>query len=215
MEAARESRVTAAASAPAGTGAPDRSSEAGGAGTGTSGTGTSGRGTGTAHRSEAADQPPRDEALDHVERQTAVLVRHIELLYRRTDVHDTLDRAEYLLLRTLDDSGPMNINALAAVVGLDPSTAGRQVSVLQKAGFVARSPDPADRRCSVVTPTAEGLARMREVQTKRTENHEYLLRDWTDEDVQTLGAILAKYNTSVAEKYLTGSALIEETAAGK
>ena len=60
-------------------------------------------------------------ALAVIERQTAVLIRHIELLYRRTDLHDDLDRASYLLLRTLADCGPMDINGLAAALGLDPS----------------------------------------------------------------------------------------------
>lgn len=152
----------------------------------------------------------RTDALSGVERQTAVLIRHVELLYRRTDIHDNLDRAEYLLLRALDEAGPLNINALAAQLGLDPSTAGRQVSVLQAAGLVERRPDPADRRRSVVTPTAEGAELMRHVQARRTENIADLLAAWTDEDVRALGTILAKYNCAVSAKYLTGPALIEE-----
>ncbi|MEY9855586.1 DNA-binding MarR family transcriptional regulator [Catenulispora sp. GAS73] len=152
----------------------------------------------------------RTDALSGVERQTAVLIRHVELLYRRTDIHDNLDRAEYLLLRALDEAGPLNINALAVQLGLDPSTAGRQVSVLQAAGLVERRPDPADRRRSVVTPTPEGAELMRHVQARRTENIADLLAAWTDEDVQALGTILAKYNCAVSAKYLTGPALIEE-----
>jgi DNA-binding MarR family transcriptional regulator len=153
---------------------------------------------------EAAVEP-RGSALSGVERQTAVLIRHIEMFHRRTDIHDSLDRAEYLLLRALDEAGAMNINALASRLGLDPSTAGRQVAVLQKAGLVERTPDPADRRCSVVSMTDEGLTLMRHVQKLRTEYVADLLADWDDEELQTLDSTLGKYNASVAAKYLGGA----------
>ena len=44
-----------------------------------------------------------DNPLDEIELATAVLTRNFELLRRRSDVYTDLDRAEYLLLRTLDD----------------------------------------------------------------------------------------------------------------
>lgn len=146
----------------------------------------------------------RRQALSAVERQTAILMRHFELLHRRTDIHDTLDRAEYLLLRALDETGASNINALAALLGLDPSTAGRQLAALQRAGLVERAPDPADRRCSIVTPTAEGLERMRRVRRRRTQATAELLGDWSDADLLAFDELLGKYNRTVAERYLTG-----------
>jgi DNA-binding MarR family transcriptional regulator len=134
-----------------------------------------------------------------------VLIRHIEMLYRRTDLHDDLDRASYLLLRTLDDCGPTDINGLAASLGLDPSTAGRQVCVLKDAGLVERSPAPEDRRRSIITPTDEGLRRMETVRGRRTENLADLLTGWSVDDLNTLGAMFDKYNRAIAAKYLTGS----------
>ncbi|WP_237553031.1 MULTISPECIES: MarR family winged helix-turn-helix transcriptional regulator [unclassified Streptomyces] len=143
-----------------------------------------------------------DPALDVIERQTAVLMRNFELLHRRTDVHDRLDRAQYLLLRTLSDGGPMAITTLACTLGLDPSTAGRQVSALTAAGLVERTADPADRRRWVVTPTADGLREMRVVRDRRTESHAELLGDWDPEDLRTLGTMLDRYNRAVAARYL-------------
>ncbi|MFF7192128.1 MarR family winged helix-turn-helix transcriptional regulator [Streptomyces sp. NPDC008079] len=142
-------------------------------------------------------------ALDVIEHQTAVLVRNFELFYRRTDIHDTLDRAEYLLLRTLAGGGPQDINSLAAALGLDPSTAGRQAAALQTQGLVARSPAPTDRRRSIVTPTAEGLRRMEEVRARRAESLAGLLDGWTEEERRTLGAMFTKYNRSVTARFLT------------
>ena len=57
------------------------------------------------------------EALDVLELATAVLARNFELLRRRSDVYKELDKSEYLLLRTLDQIGPVDISSLASAVG--------------------------------------------------------------------------------------------------
>lgn len=157
----------------------------------------------------------RSDALSVVERQTAVMARHFEMLHRRSDVHDELDRAEYLLLRMLDEAGPLDINTLACKLGLDPSTAGRQVSVLESAGLAVRTPAPGDRRRSIITPTPEGAERMRRVRGLRTQNVADLLAEWNDEDLRVLGAVLARYNTTVAKRYLTGEAAQAKSSAAK
>ena len=145
------------------------------------------------------------EALDVIERQTAVLVRNLEMLYRRTDIHDDLDRAEYLLLRTLSEVGPQDINTLAAGLGLDPSTAGRQVSGLCRQGLLERAPAATDRRRSIITPTAAGLRRMEAVRSARAESLADLFGGWTEEELRTLGSMFTKYNGAMARKFLTGA----------
>lgn len=155
----------------------------------------------------------RSQALAAVERQTAVLARHFELLHRRFMVHAQLDRAEYLLLRILDETGPADINTLAASLGLNPSTAGRQISALQVSGLVERVLDTDDRRRCVVRATESGARRMREVQRVRTDGTAELLSEWSDEDVHAVAELFGKYNTSVADRYLTGCALQPEAAA--
>ncbi|WP_346777088.1 MarR family transcriptional regulator [Streptomyces sp. HNM0575] len=146
------------------------------------------------------------EAIDVIERQAAVLVRHFELLHRRSDVHDSLDRAGYLLLRTLDDRGPMDINTLAATLGVDPSTAGRQISAMQGAGLVLRTPGETDRRRSVITATQDGLATMTYVRQRRAEDLAELLAGWGEDELRTLGEMFGKYNRAVAARYLSGQA---------
>ncbi|MGA8117025.1 MAG: MarR family transcriptional regulator [Actinocatenispora sp.] len=153
------------------------------------------------------DEAPTDElqdALGIVEWESAVLVRHLEMLRRRTDVHDHLDRAEYLLLRTLHRRGPLAITTLAAALGLDPSTAGRQVAAMQDAGLIERSALPEDRRCRIIAPTEAGVRQMEEVRQRRADNVGDLLADWSDTDVRALGSMFAKYNRAVADRYLTG-----------
>jgi DNA-binding MarR family transcriptional regulator len=145
------------------------------------------------------------EAIDVIEHQAAVLVRNFELLHRHTDLHDDMDRAQYLLLRTLSEVGPQDINTLAASLGLDPSTVGRQVSALSQQGLAERAPAPNDRRRSIVTPTAEGLRRMESVRTRRAEKIADVLDDWNEAELHTLGAMFTKYNQSLTRKFLTGA----------
>lgn len=164
------------------------------------------------------EEPERPAAqpsplIDRIERQAAFLNRNFELLHRRTAIHDRLDRAEYLMLRTLTSgepgaaapggAGSMDINRLATMLGLDPSTAGRQVAALRRKGLVVASPDPADRRRSLVTPTGEGLERVAQVRRLRAEGFVELLDGWSEDDLRTLGDMFQKYNRAVARRYLT------------
>ncbi|MEV0845201.1 MarR family winged helix-turn-helix transcriptional regulator [Streptomyces sp. NPDC049954] len=163
------------------------------------------------------EEPERPAAqpsplIDRIERQAAFLNRNFELLHRRSTIHDRLDRAEYLMLRTLTSgepgatlggAGPMDINRLAAMLGLDPSTAGRQVAALRRKGLVTTSPDPADRRRSLVTPTGEGLERAAQVRGLRAEGFVELLDGWSEDDLRALGDLFQKYNRAVARRYLT------------
>jgi DNA-binding MarR family transcriptional regulator len=156
------------------------------------------------HSAEAPEVTSGDP-LEVIEVATAVLVRNFELLRRRGGAYTDLDRAEYLLLRTLDALGPADICTLAAGLGLDPSTAGRQVARMQSRGLVERTPAPADRRRSVVAPTAQGLERMHEARVRRRDATEELLADWSEADRHTLAEMFTRYNRTVAERFLSGS----------
>jgi DNA-binding MarR family transcriptional regulator len=144
-----------------------------------------------------------DDIVDVIEVASAVLVRNLELLRRRGDIGD-LDRSEYLLLRTLDASGPADICTLAAALGLDPSTAGRQVSMMVTKGLVERTPGATDRRRSVISPTEDGVARMRTTSEQRRGFTAELLADWDEASLRSLADMFTRYNRSIAEHYLMG-----------
>lgn len=142
------------------------------------------------------------DALDVVELQSAVLVRHFELLRRRGKLYTELDGAEYLLLRTLEERGPLDIGTLAAALGLDPSTAGRQVGQMHAAGLVDREPDPDDRRRNIISATTAGREAAEAVRRRRRASIADLLAGWSPHDVQALGEMFTHYNDAVAGKYL-------------
>ncbi|MDI5963386.1 MarR family winged helix-turn-helix transcriptional regulator [Streptantibioticus silvisoli] len=152
-------------------------------------------------------QPAGDpDGMDLIEFQTALLVRNFELLNRRREFRYRLDRAEYLVLRTLDARGPMSLNELAAILGVAPSTVGRQVAVLRASALVVSEPAPQDKRRCVITPTDEGLRRMDDTRSARSHDVAALLADWSPEDVRLLGAMFDKYNRAVSARYLTPDA---------
>jgi DNA-binding MarR family transcriptional regulator len=75
-----------------------------------------------------------------------------------------LDAGSYSILRRLDERGAMRLSELAQLVGLDLSTASRQVQHLQGTALVERVAVEEDRRASLLSLTDEGrgvLARSR------------------------------------------------------
>lgn len=141
--------------------------------------------------------------VDLIELASAVLMRNFELLRRRSGIYADLDRADYLLLSALDQAGSDDIAALAATLGVDPSTAGRQIGAMQAKGLVTRQPSAQDRRRSMITPTQEGRRRLALTRRRRREETRRLLAGWSQEDLRTLAEMFARYNQAVAEKYLS------------
>ncbi|KAA9156558.1 MarR family transcriptional regulator [Amycolatopsis acidicola] len=150
------------------------------------------------------------DALDVIEVQTAVIARNLELLRRRGDIYGELDKASYLLMRTLDAIGPADIATLAAKLGLDPSTVGRQVTALRAHGLVERTADAQDRRRGIVSATAEGRELLAHTRVQRRERTAELLHGWHQDELHALGAMLTKYNRAVARDYLLSAP--DETA---
>src|SRR5258708_5224572 len=56
------------------------------------------------------------DALDLVETEMAVLTRALEGHQRRSEIYQDLDRASYLIARTLEATAPVSINGLASTL---------------------------------------------------------------------------------------------------
>jgi DNA-binding MarR family transcriptional regulator len=139
-----------------------------------------------------------DGANSRIEQQMTVLLRRVQHIHIFTANGEMdLERSAYGIMCRLADEGPQRLGYLAHAFGLDPSTITRQVQALERAGLVARSPDPADRRASILDLTDEGravLARTREHRRRRLEK---ILADWSEEDRTELGRLLEKFNASI------------------
>ena len=149
---------------------------------------------------QSTDAITRDDdahqAFVHLEREIGLLLRRSRAISARlaAELHPDLDGAAYGLLALLQDAGPQRASDLVTRVGLDKSTVSRQVATLVDLGLVDRTADPDDGRAQVLTPSAEGSARLASIREVRRARWEADLADWPAEDVGTLGERLARLN---------------------
>jgi DNA-binding MarR family transcriptional regulator len=136
------------------------------------------------------------EAFVRLEREIGLLLRRSRALSARlaAELHPDLDGAAYGLLALLQDTGPLRASDLVGRLGLDKSTVSRQVSSLVDLGLVDRAPDPDDGRAQVLTPSAEGSARLERIREARRTRWEADLSDWPAQDVAVLGELLGRLN---------------------
>ena len=148
---------------------------------------------------DAAPAPCDSDTIGVIELELLKLVRHLETFGRRSSLYRQVDRAGYLVLRTLHATGPVSTKALATALNLDASTVTRQITALERAGFVERRPDPSDRRSSTIMLTVEGHRTMAGVERERRQHMEALVGDWAERDKVTLGRGLRRLNISLLE----------------
>ena len=156
--------------------------------------------TANANLGSPADIRPTVEAADAVEvveTELALLQRALERLARRSDIHRDLDRASYLLARTLEATGPISLKALAARLGLDATTVTRQVATMEAAELVHRRADPKDGRVNLIEVSARGRRKMRAVQRARRERVGDLLAGWPERDQLDFGRLLGRFSDAI------------------
>ena len=84
-------------------------------------------------------------------------------------------------LETLVHRGPMRLNALAAVLFLDKSTASRVVQTLIRKGYVKSGRDPLDARASTLVVSASGQKLHDKIVAGLVQQQEELLSDLSPE----------------------------------
>jgi DNA-binding MarR family transcriptional regulator len=83
------------------------------------------------------------------------------------EVEDVVTTPQLRVLMLIAASGPQNLGAVAAELGVHPSNATRTCDKLVQAGLIARSDDPVDRRYVQLALTADGSALVRQVLAHR------------------------------------------------
>jgi len=104
--------------------------------------------------------------------------------------------AAYMLLLPLHLRGAMRSQALADLTHTDPSTISRHVSLLLSEGLIARQADQTDGRASLLVLTDKGRERVAEMRQGRDDMVAGLLAGWTDDDIERLAKLLARFNDS-------------------
>jgi DNA-binding MarR family transcriptional regulator len=98
----------------------------------------------------------------------------------------------YRLLASLIADGPASQAALGRRTGIYLSDLVGALNELESAGFVERSPDPADRRRNVVAVTASGRERGAELEARAAAIQEQLLAPLSADEREQLTGLLRR-----------------------
>ncbi|MBP1995076.1 MarR family winged helix-turn-helix transcriptional regulator [Paenibacillus eucommiae] len=136
------------------------------------------------------------------ENNLEVIDYELVLLIRRASLDKKLgglDRSTYTLLHQLSNNGPVGVKSLAEEFRLDISTVSRQTTDLELKGYVKRLQEPTDGRASSFQITELGTQKLMEAKKARLARHSQLFKDWSDEECQKFGELLARLNRTFIE----------------
>ncbi len=88
--------------------------------------------------------------------------RHISQFYDRHLAPVGLKTTQFSILAKLKSRGPLTINSLANIMGMDRTTLGRNILPLERDGLVAAVQETSDRRRKTMALTEAGLKRFDE-----------------------------------------------------
>lgn len=89
-----------------------------------------------------------------------VVQRHLAEAFLARELHDVTPPQGAVLAVLFDEGGVSTTARIAARLGLADVTVGRFVTALERSGYVAREPNPDDRRERLVRPTAKARRRL-------------------------------------------------------
>jgi DNA-binding MarR family transcriptional regulator len=108
-----------------------------------------------------------------------------------------LDRAAYPVLRGIAECGPVRLSDLAPRLGVQVSTASRQVKELEQAGLVERTVDPSDGRASMLALAPAGKDALKKLRESWRRALVEVLQDWPEADRAALGALLTRLSADM------------------
>ena len=127
------------------------------------------------------------------------LIRQARILYlvRATLSAESgggLDSGALAVLMHVVKSGGLRQRDLATCAMLDPSTVSRHVGLLVRLGHVKRLADQEDGRAVRLVATAAGHAVQQQLTARREALMREVLRNWTDDEVNSLTDRLRRLN---------------------
>lgn len=90
-------------------------------------------------------------------------------------------------------------SALADLLNMDKGQLSRTVRELEDLGLIRRTPDPADRRSTLISPTEEGLVRLTAARRPQEGAMLRALDAWPVEDIASLADLLHRLTTAARE----------------
>jgi DNA-binding MarR family transcriptional regulator len=138
-----------------------------------------------------------DDDVVAIGRQLGLFFRRAERFYQGIHLDANgrpLERAGYGVLARIATGGAERLATLAGDLCVDLSTASRQVATLESLGLVRRTPDPTDRRASLIEATETGAEVFAQNREKWLDALRQLLCDWTAAERQEFARLFARLN---------------------
>lgn len=107
-----------------------------------------------------------------------------------------LPRSAISILFMLHRHGPLGVKEIADRLGVEQSTASRQIRPLEEHGLVRRAGDPRDGRAVLLDVTGEGLIARDRIRRLWLRDIAIVWQDWAPEDRTQLGALLTRFRDS-------------------
>ena len=145
---------------------------------------------------------PADRSVDQIEAALQVVARSMtqvrlhERLVQTAGVR--LDRAGGALLYELYVQGAsLRVSTLADLLGVDAPTVTRKVQQLEHEGYVARHPDPDDRRATRIELSPAGRRTLERVLDARRAWIGSLFEGWDKADLASFASALGRFSTTL------------------
>jgi DNA-binding MarR family transcriptional regulator len=90
-------------------------------------------------------------------------------------------------------------SALAETLQMDKGQLSRTIRELEELGLIQRTPDPADRRATLISPTQDGLERLAAARRPQEGAMHRALAPWPVDDIRTLTTLLRRLTAAARE----------------
>lgn len=141
----------------------------------------------------------RIEVLQRLEGEVGILLRRSRrvLAARARLVHPDLTVPAYLMLAHLGMCGPRRASEIAEAFELDKGAVSRAVQSMLELGLITKEPDPEDGRAVILNATQESRAALTRIATRRLEDLDQTLGDWSMADLESFVDSFSRYNGMV------------------
>ncbi|SMH45764.1 transcriptional regulator, MarR family [Rathayibacter oskolensis] len=146
--------------------------------------------------STSSRAPGVDSAIASVEGELSTLFNRVRAAMRSyaQRLHPELTPLGYKILSALERRGPVHSGALAELLEMDKSALSRQITALDRHGFLARTPDPSDGRATILALTEDTAGRLREIRSSNQALMHEELRSWEAGEVELFASLLRRIN---------------------
>jgi DNA-binding MarR family transcriptional regulator len=100
----------------------------------------------------------------------------------------------HMVLKALENEGPLRSSRVAEILQADPSTVSRQVAALVKDGLVVRRADPEDGRACLLVLTDKAGDVLKRHDEIRHQHFDRMLAGWNERDLRKFSMLLQRFS---------------------